>query len=309
MNDSIPLTALDAANPLGFLAAVGVLRLLAGNPDTQAARLRWAMAGTWQPEIVGLKCKPKELPAALLHCPGVPLESVALLGKNIKVPQSTFHNVAIAAQGAARRGNRAAADLVAAFGSEAFLDREERIQYTDLCFITGSGHQDFLSTAEKLNEKVTPEHLESAVFGPWQLDMGLSLRWDPSDASEYALQWRDPSKEGKSAVWGANWLAFQSLPCFPTQPGPPAGAARVVRTTGFFRARRQDPEFRWPVWTTPLSLPSVCSLLAHAEIHKPEPDHQALRAMGILQVFHAQRVHIPPRGSKFKVNFRPATAL
>jgi len=308
MSNPIRLTALDAANPLAFLAALGVLRLLAGSPATQAARMRWVMAGTWQPEILGLNCAPGELPAALRDCPGVPLKAAAQLGKNINVPPSDFQTVAADAQAAARHGDRGAADLVAAFGSEAFCDRRERIQITDLCFITGSGHQDFLSTAETLNEKVTPEHLASAVFGPWQRAKGLSLRWDPSDAAEYALQWKDPSKEGASAVWGANWLAFQSLPCFPTQPGPPAGAARVVRTTGFVRARRQDPEFRWPVWTSPLCLQSVCSLLAYAEIHKPEPDHQALRALGIVQVFHAQRVRIG-QGANFKVSFRLATAL
>lgn len=77
------------------------------------------------------------------------------------------------------------------------------------------------------------EHLREALFGPWRYENdGLSMRWDPDDAKEYALRWRDPSIGGVSSVWGANRLAFEALPLFPTVPTE-AG----LRTTGFRRQR------------------------------------------------------------------------
>src|SRR5690606_33451488 len=51
------LTGLDASNPLGFMAALGVLRLLADetSPGQEAQyRLRWRDDGRWLAELEGL---------------------------------------------------------------------------------------------------------------------------------------------------------------------------------------------------------------------------------------------------------------
>ena len=191
--------------------------------------------------------------------------------------------------------------FAAAFGSEAAIDeKNNRIRYTDFCFITGSGHQDFLGTAKALAGQCQTEHLHEALFGPWKYDNeGLSMRWDPEDAKEYALLWRNPSKSGVSGVWGANRLAFEALPLFPTVPG---GAK--LRTAGF---GRRD-EFTWPLWTRPAGMEVVRSLLALQEIQNDTPDRVALAAMGIDEVFRARRVRIG-QGANFKVSFRPARSV
>ena len=51
--EPIELTGLDGGNPLGFIAAIGLLRVLveARPVDGVRPRLRWRLAGTWRPVI------------------------------------------------------------------------------------------------------------------------------------------------------------------------------------------------------------------------------------------------------------------
>lgn len=74
--------------------------------------------------------------------------------------------------------DRRAPDFAAAFGSDVFEDKDKgRIEYSDLCFITGSGHQHFLATAKVLARSAGPEHLREALFETWRYaDKGLSLQ-------------------------------------------------------------------------------------------------------------------------------------
>src|SRR5690606_24341235 len=114
-----------------------------------------------------------------------------LLGKNLSVPPSKF---AEHAKNAALSGDRRWADYVASFGSEVLRhEKLDRIDYTELCFVSGSGHQHYLKTMSKLVDAVQRCHLESALFDAWDYkDQRLSLRWDPADAKEHAYQWTAP---------------------------------------------------------------------------------------------------------------------
>ena len=48
----LPLPGLDGANPLGFLAALGVLRTLDMRNDEHAVRMRWQQSsGSWIPRV------------------------------------------------------------------------------------------------------------------------------------------------------------------------------------------------------------------------------------------------------------------
>ncbi len=257
---SVTLSALDGSNPLGFLAALGTLRLLSA--EEPALKMRWIREGAWHPELVGID-DVEPIPARLVALAklNLPLTNFDSLGKNITVDPACFSGFVDQAFRAAMKGNRTLADFAAAFGSEVLPDDKGRIQYTDLCFITGSGHQHFLGTMKGLCEAVSDEHIRDALFGDWKKLKGLSMRWDPSDAAEYAFRWGDPSAEGASSVWGANLLAIHGLPLFPTQP-----ASKGLRTTGF-REVYPFPEFTWPIWTHPISLDSVRTLLTLPELH------------------------------------------
>jgi len=300
---------IEGSNPLAFLAAVGAARICDLLWPDRGIRMRWVRDGGWRPEASGLPVKDEAELCRALHEGALwaPLDAFSRLGENLTVEPARFEEVAAAIKGCVSAEDRRAADFATAFGSEVFPDEKKgRIQFTDLCFITGSGHQDFLGTARGLASCCESEHLREALFGPWRYaDAGRSLRWDPADAKEYALRWRNPSIGGVSTVWGANRLAFESLPLFPTLC--PTGPGARLKTTGF-QKRNRTHEFTWPIWTQWASVDTVRSLLSLREIQEDEPERRPLRARGIEDIFRVQRVQIG-QGANFKVSFRPARAV
>ena len=302
----MPLRALDGANPLGFLAAVGAVRLCDLLWPGGEVRMRWMREARWVPALSGIPAESEEeLCAALAErAPWAPLDAFDRLGKNLTVSREEFGETARRVVRQMGSSDRAAADFLAAFGNEVYEEEKKgRITYTDLCFITGSGHQDFLGSASALARAAGAAHLRAALFLPWRrTDKGNSFRWDPEDAKEYALRWRDPSIGGASTVWGANRLAFEALPFYPTVP-----AGSTLRTTAF-NTNAGAHEFTWPIWIQAASADSIRSLVGMRPLQEPTPDREALSAMGVAEVFRAQRVRIG-QGANFKVSFRPARAV
>ena len=304
------LEAIDGANPLGFLAAMGTVRLAALCWPKANITLSWKRAARWTPTLSGAPISDEQsLCAALRDAPSAPVEQFAPLGKNITVSPDQFRQFTAAARRSASSGDRRLADFAVAFGCEDCPDeRNNRIRFTQLCFITGSGHQDFLGTMTALKEQTTADNLYEALFGGWQgRDKSLAFRWDPGDAREYALRWGDPSKEGAWSTWGANRLALEALPFFPTQP-----QARQLITTGFTSRWRKGvgrkDEFTWPIWAGPLGCDEIRSLLALSELQEESPGREEIQARGVQEIFRATRVRIG-QGANFKVSFRPARAI
>ncbi|MCB1021461.1 MAG: CRISPR-associated endonuclease Cas3'', partial [Acidobacteria bacterium] len=65
VDGGIPLTGLDGANPLGYLAALGVATTL-GGAGFERVRLRWARSATWVPVLSGVgNMSPESLSATL----------------------------------------------------------------------------------------------------------------------------------------------------------------------------------------------------------------------------------------------------
>jgi hypothetical protein len=303
MSGELVLEAIDGSNPLGFLVALGALRLSQLHWPEASVTVAWERAGRWRPRLSGVPTTDRrEFCLELLGSPGVPVETFDGLGKNITVSPDVFRRFARKGREAATRKDRRVADFAAAFGCEDCRDeKRNRIQYTALCFITGSGHQDFLGTMAALMDSVKVTHLQEALFEGWQTrDKGFALRWDPGDAREYALRWNDPGPEGAWTTWGANRLATEALPFFPAYPS----GARLL-TTGFDRRRK---EFTWPVWTDSLNCDEVKSLLSWDELQREAPQSPVLKARGVQEVFRAARVRIGT-GANFKVSFRPARAI
>ncbi len=302
---AIILRGINGANPLGYLAALGTLRLLG-----EGARLRWVREEVWRPvvEVPG-ETGETALCERLLAARTAPAELfVSSLGKNITVERTVYETFVRQAHDATSMDDRRLADFAAAFGNEVCDDEKKgRIEYTPLCFITGSGHQDFLGTMRVLKMQVTAEHLRSTLFETWKyVDKGLSMRWDPGDAKEYALRWNDPGPEGAWTVWGANLLAVEALPLFPSFP-----KGRKLLTTGFRPIRRggnRTHEFSWPIWDSPMSEDAVRSLVGMKDLQEDAPDTRTLGEMGISPVYRAQRIRIGA-GANFKVSFRPARAM
>jgi hypothetical protein len=299
------LRGIDGSNPLAFLASIGAMRLIDDLWRDQRVRIRWVRTDAWRPEFGGLPTTDEEELCRALHDEArwAPLGSFEALGNNLTVSRDVFEAVVRGSAVCVTSEDRRMSDFAAAFGSEILEEEKEpRIQTTDFCFIRGSGNQDFLRTARILAQQTEVVHLHEALFGPWRYRKHLSMRWDPEDAKAYALQWKDPGPAGAAAVWGANRLAFEGLPMFPTLP-----TLSGLRTTGF-ETHRGSPEFTWPIWTEWAGTDTVRSLVSLRELQSAEPDHIVLGEMGVTAVFRATRVRIG-QGGKFKLSFRPARAV
>lgn len=241
----------------------------------------------------------------------VPRPELAL-GKKIDCTASEYREHAASFLEAASHVRRETVDLLAAFGTDAVLDnRSETVEPTPFCFITGSGHQYFLETVQKLVGKVESGRLQRTLFEPWTYrDPGLSMRWDPVEDKRYALMDVKPSAEGASTVWMANLLAYRGLtlfPCAPTRRGLGTTSWSILRDDRSAResGRTSSREFTWPIWEFAASPDTVRSVLQLQTLGEDVPDRGTLNARGIAQVFRASRIRVGS-GVNYKVNFATA---
>jgi hypothetical protein len=290
------LVGLDGSNPLAFLAALGTLRSLTSTWPNRQVRMSWQSLGGWRP---ALHVQPpataedvvRDLDGFLRARSDDPAWS---LGPDLSVGPDRFKAYAEqAAQQAHQTRDRSWADFAAAFGCEATCTEAGTIQDTALRTMSGTGHQHFLGFMVNIVKRTEAEHLEKTLFHPWRYDDPLdtqNLRWDPSDDVRRALRWRDPSgdpqRRKRGGMLGANRLAIEGLPLLPTIP-----VARVLRTTGFTGRGSGKTFWNWPIWSRPLPLDVVRSLMAIPHVQK-DPGSETLRERGIAQVFRSCRFTI-----------------
>jgi len=235
----------------------------------------------------------------------VPRPELAL-GKRIDCTPDEYRQHAEALLADAGPAERDAVDLLAAFGTDTCVNtRTGTIEPTPFQFITGSGHQFFLSTVRELMEQVTPDRNRRTLFEPWTYpDEGLSMRWDPAEDRRYALMDRDPTASGNKprTMWMANLLGYRALALFPCAPRK--GQLRLPAWPDL----DGEPAFTWPLWEHAVSLDTIRSLLALGELSAPHPEVAILRARGVVAAFRARRIKVGT-GANYKLNFSPARAV
>lgn len=293
-NSGLLLTGLDGANPLAFLAALGVLRVINGHETDSPCewRLLWKQnQGCWSPVISGdILLTEEQLIRMILSKPGdMEKHPVKLFPyDDLKISCEDFYLVARHAQDKATFTDHQYADFISAFGCESLpaSEKDNDIQDTALRTMSGAGHQHFIGFMRELVEHTTPEHLQSSLFEPWQYsDPKPSLRWDPFDDRRYALRWNEPAGDPIRTMRGANRLAIEALPLFPVLP-----IEQKLHTTGFSQSRDKGVLFTWPIWETPLSINAVKSLISLDELQKPQPNRENLSARGVIEIYRSQRI-------------------
>ena len=291
----LELSGLDGSNLLGYLAALGTLRVLSGaDPEV---RMRWREKGWWTPAIVSRAAGPDALIEVLAArvCGPETLSAACRIGKDLTLSRKEYSELLSGAARESRPSDRAAADFLCAFGSDAF-GKEQQIATTALRAL-GGGQQRFLGSIQELSEVTEADHLRRALFAPWDYgDDRPSMRWDPADYRPHALRAEDPSGDPIRTMRGANRLAVEALPLFPTIPG-----ARGLFTTAFAESGGST-QVTWPIWADALDIDTVRSLLSLAELQAP--DAEALGRRGVAQAFRAARF----TEGKYR-NFSPARAL
>jgi hypothetical protein len=221
------------------------------------------------------------------------------VAKNIKMRATDFRPYSVKAVKHWFTGNNPTwAAFVAAFGSDGVTDDKDEIDDTAFRTMSGAGHQHFLQFMNELARSTTAAQIKESLFGPWSYqDTQFSMRWDPEDDRRYSLRWGNPSSDPAKNVRGANRLAIEALPLFPTMPN-----ATHLATTGFVGQKSNNTFWTWPIWDAPISIEVCRSLLASSELANPNLELANLAPTGVVAVFRSQRITI----GKFR-NFTPAT--
>jgi hypothetical protein len=280
MNE-VPLPALEGTNPLGFLAALGVLDALSATRPV--ATLRWTDDLVPHPVVSGVpdlgelldildKDRAEWTASSVLgfRADGEPLPDAKPGGKDLR---RWFEFVA-------DDGRRSDADHLCAIVAEDAHDNNGKAKPTHLHFT--AGQQKFLSMVRELAQRLDRDRLKEAIEGPWRYDSPLpSLSWDSRGERVYAVRATNPSNDKRLGVPGADWLAFRGLVFYP-----------VMRTlSGSLRTTACDPEwkssaYRWPLWTVPATRNVVKSLVADPSLVAKDASlyPAALTARGISSV-------------------------
>jgi hypothetical protein len=278
----IELTGIDGSNLLAYMAALGTLRVLTLAEPDRCVRMSWVDKGCWTPVVLGSTAVTAEELVALLAgrvCPRVAV-MVRKKGKSIRAPGADLQaglanaNAAFLAdfldlgldefgsileRESCQQSTRESADFLAALGSDCFTEKNgDGPATTDLRAIGAGNNEGFLGFMRTIHLGTEASHLRQALFQVWDYsDPPPFMRWDSNEYRPHALRASDPAKDRDcNNVRGANRLAIEALPLFPTAP-----QSRRIRTTAF-QDGDDGTEVSWPIWTEALELATVASLLA-----------------------------------------------
>jgi len=293
---AIRLTGLVGSSPLGALAAFGLLRVCSEIRELIDARLSWTgeeVSGTplddWIAVLTTAEQTTPENLAELLIArqqkrPAADFDWSADIRSDPKMFEDILGKHATSATFEMER--RTPADFFAAFGSETVRDSAKGL-IKPTAFHMTSGQQKFLKNLKDVAESLGKRSVDAfteALFGPWQYkDPFHALGWDPAAERLYALRYRAPTSESPRCVRAAVWLAYEALPLFPT-----VRIGARLETTGFSRSEGKV-RFTWPIWTRPIRLNTLRSLLGIKELHKGGTGREALRNRGVAAVYQAIR--------------------
>lgn len=298
------LCGLDGANPLGFLAALGVLRTLTFAWPQRDVRLSWVThTGAWRARLHAQNPLLTEhidsrqvvvgsLQSALKGFMDDP--AIAFPEKNVKVEPREFRAY-VEQLSQAEAVSRDSWDLAASFGTDGATEsrgaNQGKIKRSSLQMVNGGKRQDYFPIIRNLINKCSEEHLDQTLFHSWKYAdsmVAMNLRWDPVDDRRYALRWDDPSdtrtrKSGSQL--GANRLAIQSLPFFPVIP-----VGRTARTV-CFAPKGQTEFFEWPIWEHPIGMQVCSSILTQFHVRDAKSDRSTrdLSRVGIVTKFKCER--------------------
>ncbi|MGH8612213.1 MAG: type I-G CRISPR-associated protein, Cas3-extension family [Gammaproteobacteria bacterium] len=256
------LRGLNGTNPLGFLASLGLLRLLRQTNDV--ARLGFLSDGSFHPfvegfdgDITALVCRDAALAEGKqewwLEYEKAGKDGVIVA--DLKPPPPVFKDFLDACVEHWCSGDGEPVAFAAAFGTSVIVDRTKNKNIKPTAFHFTAAQQEFLDIVEKIRAVVTSEWANRSLFEGHADHPGSNLRWDPSAERNWALRLNDPQKDGTRVDAPLEWLAFRGLPLFPCFPF----GARIITTA--VSGRSDDMKMTWPLWSVPISLETARSTL------------------------------------------------
>ncbi len=258
------LKGIDGSNPLGFMASVGLLRLLKAQDNI--ARLWFTEDGAF---YACIECNPA------LDIPGIVVKDAEEAAgpqpwrleyekqekrgikvvADLKAPPEQFSGYLNSAIDRWLAQQQEQADYAAAYGTDVARDGRGNTKPTAFHFT--AANQEFLGAVEETRGKITREWVEDSFDDrDCKIKPGMNLRWDPDSERSRALMGINPNDDGTTVNAPVEWLAFRGLPAFPSVP-----IGDWVATCGVTGRGQNELRFHWPLWSRGASYPTVRSLL------------------------------------------------
>ena len=273
------LTGLEATNPLGFFAALGVQ--VAYLQSHIAPKLWWSPGAVPHAVVDGVVTLDAIAETALeaisrhRHCAAI--ETGLKPEGDIKFDGDTLLRYLDGC-----RNDDTAAPLASSLVAQGSFDNKREAKPSDLYFT--AGQQRFLRMTSEILDAVTVDDLIIGLTGPWPYESDVkSLMWDVADDRLYALSSANPAKESKLTNPGPEALAILGLTQFPV-----FGSASRTLTVGASGSWKRGT-FTWPVWTKPAGRRVVASFLAHASAQGSQLERRSVsfRAWGVSMVLQS----------------------
>jgi hypothetical protein len=232
------LIGLTASSPIGFMAALGMLRVLASDRGCEI-RLGWRNGHAVVEDI--------EVQSAIA-------ELFANMNDRTEAPEFNWADSPRKVKPEAYRlackkmtGNERALGFMAGWASDAVI-RDGSVAVTRMDMT--SGQQKLLRDLRSLAKRITQKHLETALLGgPYEDQPSFGL--DPVAVRSHAHEHQAPTKSSAPGKPGQIWLAIESIPLHPIVPI----SANRTQTTGWRLGK--DASYVWPIWNGFLTLEEV----------------------------------------------------
>ncbi len=280
------LNGLNGSNPVGFIASVGLLRLLEGQGTH--ARLGFTEDGGFHAWI--------ECGLALNDVAGIVTnDAVSAAGPqpwrleyqkqekrgakvvaDLKAPPGRFREFLTSAIDEWLAGRPERSDYAAAYGTDVAVDGNGNTKPTAFHFT--AANQQFLGAVEELRRRISTDWVRDSLDDrEGKTKPGPNLRWDPDAERIRALMGVNPNDDGTSVNAPLEWLAFRGLPAFPCVP-----VGRRIVTCGVTGRRQEEFRFHWPLWSCGASYGTLRSLLPLAAgwVEDEEQVRRAIDAHG-----------------------------
>jgi hypothetical protein len=289
---SIELAGIDGSNPLGFLASLGLLRIIAG------ARLAFSQDGSFHAILDGFDGSEADLtkrihadaqaaadqtaPWRFQYQKPATRNTEAKTVADLKPSPEYFKPFLARSIEHWLAGNDEMAAYAAAYATDIAVDGNGNTKPTAFHFT--AAQQTFLGAVESIRSSVTEEWVQTSLFNNQAQPLpglaqpeteqgrrtsrsreneaagrerpGNNLRWDPNAERNWALMSGNPTGEETRVNAPLEWLAFRGLPLLPSLP---AGSKEITTTCVY--GRGADRTFAWPLWSVSASLSTVRSIL------------------------------------------------
>ncbi len=295
---TIRLNGLRGETLLGFLAALGTLRVLA--ETLPEAKLAWSQCGGgWVAElnVSGGMLRGAEHVAEVVFAAleqrkaNHPiLQWERFLGKTFTDESDFFRESATAVLSTTSDSGE---DFAPVFSAQIPVANGDTLEHFDHPF-RAARKDYYLGNLKSVLTNTQLSHVRRTIAFPWDYQDAManqSLRLDHGDDRRHAYQWHapteDPARQKVGCMLGANRLALEAFPLFPCLPSGDGGKA-----VGFICDSKTYTWVSWPIWTAPCSLAVISSLLNLELVHETEPSPELLSKRGIAAVLRSRRLPV-----------------